>query len=567
MNNNSEPDNVPIKDPNGLGGFGCVYYTPALPCKKKSNTRRIKNSLHNNNFGRTVSKLLSGKEAAQELMLAEKLRPLDPEFKYFLYPSETCEPRKSNMNHCAEKGPDIYNSQAEEPAPTPKLVFSPYGGKPFDKFVVDFNTIKPFLKSITNLFEGLIILYENQYLHCDIKGDNILVLEQNGEYILRYIDFGLSGSLADLQLEPGNSIGQPHQPIEVQIFSPLTAKIIKTNYEEFETTKHLEFKLDKTKPKDQIMSILKNRKRRQNIVDNYLKIGPPFYFVNYQRKPTYTLFDDVMFSSINMKDMYKSNIINLPGFMFDNYLKEHEPIDIPYSTLEQWNKVSHLVWTQKGYWDFIMRNKEQTLLKLDIYSFANLLHIKWISITGHINTGKNEVSLERGLKIEEEDLEAQEDFATNVSLPFFELLEQMWNPYPADRLTPAAALVKYNKFLTIIDNYDMTKMKKPSGDKGVTFPSIIIPIEAREKQKLDREKETREKEEAEAKRRAAAVEAEAEAAKAKAKAKAKGLGWGIRNRLNAIGLPGLAKLGNNVARKIFTQRKRKHMRKTRKHRA
>jgi serine/threonine protein kinase len=293
MNKNLEPDNVPIKDPIGKGGFGCVYY-PALPCKKKSNTRRIKNALRNNNFSRTVSKLLSGKEAAQELILAEKLRPLDPEFKYFLYPSDdTCEPRKSNMNHCAEEGPAIEANNTEAP---PKLVFSRFGGTPLNKFKVSFDIIKPFFKSITNLFEGLIILYENQYLHCDIKGDNILVLEQNGEYILRYIDFGLSGSLADVQSNPDKSIGQPHQPTEVHIFLPLTAQIIKTNYEEFETTKHLEFKLDKTKPKDQIMSILKNRKRRQNIVDKYLRLGPPYYFVNYQRKPTYTLFDDVMFS-------------------------------------------------------------------------------------------------------------------------------------------------------------------------------------------------------------------------------------------------------------------------------
>ena len=54
-----------MAEPIGTGGFGCVY-KPALSCKNNSNTRRAKNSLHNNNFSKSVSKILSREAAVEE---------------------------------------------------------------------------------------------------------------------------------------------------------------------------------------------------------------------------------------------------------------------------------------------------------------------------------------------------------------------------------------------------------------------------------------------------------------------------------------------------------------------
>jgi serine/threonine protein kinase len=435
-----------MAEPIGTGGFGCVY-KPALSCKNNSNTRRAKNSLHNNNLSKSVSKILSKEAAIEELDLARKIQPLDPESEFFLYPVANCEPREENTDGCEASG--------LEDKTTAKLIYSLDGGKDFNssKYVPekmsDFGLL---FEGVINLFEGLIRLHDSNYVHCDIKGDNILVKKEAGKYIVRYIDFGISDSVDDIISKSKNGsnphIGQPHHPIETRLFIK-KGKIITVPYLTSEMRA-----LKTPLPED----TLKERQDERNRLFTILTMTVPRSVLI----PNWLLFDD----SVERGDINDGGA----GSVYTSY----SPKFIDFAT-----NMSHLKFTQSSFWDPIEKRAEteegrrEILLKLDIYSLASTLYQKWTQLTGHISTGPSQISLNRNVSLPEEALNDHKRFAKEVSLPFFNLLLKMWNLNPFERIAPQDALKEYTEvILPIIKAYDMSSFVRPVFARNI--PSKIL---------------------------------------------------------------------------------------------
>jgi serine/threonine protein kinase len=435
-----------MAEPIGTGGFGCVY-KPALSCKNNSNTRRAKNSLHNNNFSKSVSKILSREAAVEELDLAQKIQPLDPESEFFLYPVANCEPREENAEGCEATG--------LEDKTTAKLIYSLDGGKNFDssKYVPekisDFGLL---FEGVINLFEGLVRLHDSNYVHCDIKGDNILVKKDGNKYIIRYIDFGISDSVDDIisKSKQGSNphIGQPHHPIETRLF---------INTSQTLTLPFLTSEMRALKnplPED----TLKERQTERNRLFTILTLTVPRSTV----VPNWLFFDD----SVGRGDLNDGGA----GSVYTSY----SPKFIDFVT-----NMSHLKFTQPSFWEPIAKRAEteegrrEILLKLDTYSLAATLYQKWTQLTGHISTGPTQISLIQNVSIPEEALNEHKKFAKEVSLPFFTFLVKMWNLNPFERISPQDALREYtDTIIPLIKSYDMSSFVRPVFTRGI--PSKIL---------------------------------------------------------------------------------------------
>ena len=52
---------------------------------------------------------------------------------------------------------------------------------------------------LLNVLEGLNYLHENEIIHGDIKSANILIDEENDEFVFKLTDFGTSKNLSTVQ--------------------------------------------------------------------------------------------------------------------------------------------------------------------------------------------------------------------------------------------------------------------------------------------------------------------------------------------------------------------------------
>ena len=97
-----------------------------------------------------------------------------------------------------------------------------------------------FLKGLTNLFEGLIVLHTNEIAHLDIKPNNLVGLKTGDEYIIRYIDFGLSTKFANFTALRED---YPYWPFDARLVAPYyaTAKPERLNSEIDEFYKSLKY--------------------------------------------------------------------------------------------------------------------------------------------------------------------------------------------------------------------------------------------------------------------------------------------------------------------------------------
>ena len=165
------------------GAYGCTF-GPALKCQG-SNTRK-------NGY---ISKIINSDEAEKEWGYSERVRSLNKNFKYFVYPDEYCAPAKPNASNEASKCPLRLNK--------PTLLLSPYGGVDLEHIDVPFKMIPAFFEGFLNVFDGIALLHKEQVAHNDIKLSNMVgYLRENGLYKLRLIDFGLSRSFSHLMKYP-----------------------------------------------------------------------------------------------------------------------------------------------------------------------------------------------------------------------------------------------------------------------------------------------------------------------------------------------------------------------------
>ena len=161
------------------GAYGCTF-GPALKCKGK-NTRK-------NGY---ISKVINSDEAKKEWESSESVRSLNKNFKYFVYPDESCLPALPNSSNEAKKCPLRLNN--------PVLLLSPYGGADLEHIQVPFKELPAFFEGFLNIMDGISLLHKEKIAHNDIKLSNMVgVRRDNGVYNLRLIDFGLSRSFSHL---------------------------------------------------------------------------------------------------------------------------------------------------------------------------------------------------------------------------------------------------------------------------------------------------------------------------------------------------------------------------------
>lgn len=170
----------------GEGTFGCVY-RPTLRCKAKSKISRKK----------MISKLMTNKEAKEEVNEYELLKKVDPRNVYYLGPPQQCDANptdvKKTEKECSllEENPDVNDYD---------LLFYKDGGIDLDNFVEEHldkylaknaraQTDKFFFNA-HKLFKGIRHYINKGFLHHDVKPSNIVFDPKT--YTFNFIDFGLA---------------------------------------------------------------------------------------------------------------------------------------------------------------------------------------------------------------------------------------------------------------------------------------------------------------------------------------------------------------------------------------
>jgi serine/threonine protein kinase len=168
------------------GTTGCVF-RPNLRCKDGD----VRDD-------RYVSKLMDAGRATHEYESTKFLKAFDADNKYFVYPTEvpclriTPEKlvelnREDDLKHetldlknCGLKGSTLFD-----------VLKMPYGGEDLESVFVYNNELFLLLQGLYNVFEGLLLLQNNGYMHNDIKDKNVVAAwQKNGSFNVRIIDFG-----------------------------------------------------------------------------------------------------------------------------------------------------------------------------------------------------------------------------------------------------------------------------------------------------------------------------------------------------------------------------------------
>lgn len=164
------------------GAYGCSF-KPAIKCKG-AQTR--KNSY--------ISKIMNKTNALDEMARSEFVRKANTQFQYFVYPDELCvpEPEKSNgFDSCDLK----FLNQVS--------LLSPDGGTDLYHLRPAIKELPAFFEGLLNVFDGLILLHKNNYIHCDVKPPNIVGQKlPDNSYKIRLIDFGLSTTVDECIRKP-----------------------------------------------------------------------------------------------------------------------------------------------------------------------------------------------------------------------------------------------------------------------------------------------------------------------------------------------------------------------------
>jgi serine/threonine protein kinase len=179
------------------GSYGCVF-RPALKCSDE--TKRQDG---------VVSKMLTTNEAKKEINENKVINKIDETNLYHLPPPKIC---KAEIEHFSEPG--ISRCKVIRGRSRNKFSILQYkdGGIELGTFLQESKTnnffsneknIKNFFFSMYNLFVGLDDMYNNDFIHSDIKTQNIVYDPDKMKF--NFIDFGLSGTVNKL-LQKSNSI-------------------------------------------------------------------------------------------------------------------------------------------------------------------------------------------------------------------------------------------------------------------------------------------------------------------------------------------------------------------------
>ncbi len=162
----------------GSGTYGCAF-TQAAGCRTKSTTHG-----RQSRSGKTVSKILQLQYYLEELKLAQLIeQSIDPKGEFtprLLGYCDDIDPATVNWGECEQE-------EACGKGKCGQLVYE-YAGK--DPFRKDNWTLSSYSKFVLQFARGLQAFYNAGYIHGDVKGDNVLVSDRDGEVNCSVIDFG-----------------------------------------------------------------------------------------------------------------------------------------------------------------------------------------------------------------------------------------------------------------------------------------------------------------------------------------------------------------------------------------
>lgn len=228
--NNNKQTNQKGGEKIGEGGFGCVV-KPSIPCKlgQKSNNKYVSKIILNN----------KPYDYEKELEKLNYVKEIDKNNKYCISYIDECEldidilkkrqikdiikvnyidlKRDSTQFTLTDSNVSSYLSNNEkrqikkdycliDPLQPYKYrnQIQVYGGeniKPIlkninNKYLKKYNYIKKNYKSICkHLIDGLKLMHKNEFVHRDIKLENMIYTKENNQHLFKYIDFGLSNIL------------------------------------------------------------------------------------------------------------------------------------------------------------------------------------------------------------------------------------------------------------------------------------------------------------------------------------------------------------------------------------
>lgn len=171
----------------GQGSFGCVVY-PNVPCDYNQERYRPPT------VEPMVSKIFikNDRYYKMEQIMSRKISKWDPKGKYLIVPIDSCMSKRYNV----EKNKAF--SQCENiPANMDRFpqIVMPYAGNTLNNLFVNYYItygkkypVENWIRMLNNLLLGVYVMVKNQYVHQDIKPDNILV--NNG--VAKLSDFGLT---------------------------------------------------------------------------------------------------------------------------------------------------------------------------------------------------------------------------------------------------------------------------------------------------------------------------------------------------------------------------------------
>ena len=184
------------------GSYGCVF-RPAIHCDTNSNITPD-----------SISKVMDKVEAQIEYDIGQNVAKIDADQQYTLYPKRLCNLKKpwSIRNN-------TYKCKAIQTKDVAQLIYTD-GGYDLTSVIeriksMNFSIHIKFFNAFQNVLEGIKKLHTHNFVHMDLKSDNIICSLTGSEnswfrrgkptYNMRLIDFGLSDYISNIISEDNNN--------------------------------------------------------------------------------------------------------------------------------------------------------------------------------------------------------------------------------------------------------------------------------------------------------------------------------------------------------------------------
>lgn len=162
------------------GTYGKVF-RPALPCVGHAGQRPVNH----------ISKVSNLETTALEWNISQKLNQIPGIEQFYEIPDESCDVNIAHLR--PDNGFNVSVMKARANGGIPMLQMRDGGNDLFKHLQLTPPDFIPFFTSLTNLFDGLLFLHNNNVAHRDIKPANVVSKKSHdGSFISKFIDPGLN---------------------------------------------------------------------------------------------------------------------------------------------------------------------------------------------------------------------------------------------------------------------------------------------------------------------------------------------------------------------------------------